>query len=198
MKQNNTRFFIIPIGLEIIKNGLIINHANYLLFDTLNNEVERFEPYGSDPPFNIDSNLFDKIIIDKIKYLNFTYISPYDYLPKIGFQKKEIYELDKNYIGDPNGFCALWCVWWCDMRISYPQYTRNKLFKLLTNEINNENYSYKKLIRDYSYFIVNIRDKLLNKINVNINDWLNDNINKQNINKFEKIIGKQIIKSSMI
>jgi ankyrin repeat protein len=194
MKHNKIQYLLVPIGIEINNDGTLIEHANFLIFDINNNQVERFEPHGSDSPFELNAKLFDETLQNKLKFLNFEYISPYDYLPKIGFQSKEMHELDTNYIGDPNGFCALWCVWWCDMRISNPNYSRNKLFKLLTNEITNENYLYKKIIRDYGYYITNMRDNILKKINANVNDWMNDNIDNENINKLNNLLIKKILK----
>ena len=43
-------------------------------------------------------------------------------------------------------------------------------------QIKSNNISFKNLIRNYSNNIVNIRDTLLASINIDINDWLNDNI----------------------
>jgi hypothetical protein len=174
------RFFAIPIGIELNAKDYIYSHANFLLFDFITMNVERFEPHGSEPPYGLDynANLFDNILENKIISfnLNFKYIKPSNFLPKIGFQIKEIYELKSDYIGDPNGFCAVWCIWWADIRMANPDIKLKKLISLLSKEIINEEYSYKKLIRNYSYYITEFRDKLLHKANLNINDWLNDTI----------------------
>ena len=176
--NKNVRFFGIPIGIELNTNNSIYGHANFLLFDFDNMQVERFEPHGAEPPYGLDYNahLLDNLLENKINSfkLGFKYISPYSYLPKIGFQIKEIYELKSDYIGDPNGFCAAWCIWWIDIRIGNPDININKLVNLLSKEIINEEYSYKKLIRNYSHFITELRDKLLTKAGININDWIND------------------------
>ena len=62
-------------------------------------QVERFEPHGAEPPYGMDynANLLDNLLKNKISSfkLGFEYISPSEYLPKIGFQIKEIYELKK-------------------------------------------------------------------------------------------------------
>ena len=182
IKMNKSvRFFVIPIGIEMNTNNYSYGHANILLFDFVNMQVERFEPHGSEPPYGLDydAHLLDNLLQNKINSfkLGFEYITPYNYLPKIGFQIKEIYELKSDYIGDPNGFCAVWCIWWCDIRINNPTIKRNKLVNLLSKEIINEEYSYKKLIRNYSYYITELRDKIFNKVGININDWINDTIN---------------------
>ena len=180
-KNDGYRWFVIPIGIEI-RN---YSHANYLLFDIEKMEVERFEPHGAYPPNNLnyDPDLLDSTLIDYLNNLGFkfNYFKPIDYLPKIGFQIKEINELNSDYIGDPNGFCALWCIWWTDIRLLNPDLERKKLVKLLNKELINGKYSYKKLIRDYSYYIINIRDNILLKANTNINEWINDIITEKNI-----------------
>lgn len=195
--HSKNKFFIIPIGIEMIINGVIYSHANYLIFDFNLMEYERFEPHGSHSPFGLDygAQLLDNQLENKINSFNLglTYISPIQYLPKIGFQMKEISELKVDYIGDPNGFCALWCVWWVELRLSNPQIPRIKLVKLLNQELINGGYSYKKLIRDYSFYIIEIRDKILSKANTNINEWMNDTINRTNIQHLESILTDQII-----
>jgi len=73
-----------------------------------------------------------------------------------------------------------------------PNITRTKLIKQLTKELINNKYSYKKLIRDYSYYVVDIRDKLFIKANTNINEWLNDTIEEKNIQFLNTILIDQI------
>jgi len=196
-KNDGYRWFIIPIGIEINTNS----HANYLIFDIEMMEVERFEPHGAYPPLglNYDSELLDNILINYIfeSGLKFKYFKPLNYLPKIGFQIKEINELNNDYIGDPNGFCALWCIWWADLRLTNPEITRDKLVKNINKELINGNYSYKKIIRDYSGFIIEIRDKLFLKANTNINEWINDTISNKNIDLLNSSI-KDIIEEITI
>lgn len=183
--NNKYRFFIIPIGIQLYINNQYYAHANYLIFDYKLLTIERFEPYGTDAPNDMNYNpiLLDntlKNIIDSYK-LNFNYISPCQYLNKIGFQLKEIYESKNDYIGDPNGFCALWSLWWVEIRIKYPDIPIKKMVKMLNKELINK--SYKEIIRNYSSYITNYRDKLLLKSDISINDLLNEKIkSKQAIN----------------
>ena len=189
-----TNWYIIPIGIEIGS----LAHANYLIFDIINFQVERFEPHGLDNPngMNYEPEQLDRIIYEFIKNINdkFIYLKPSDYLPKIGFQTKEINELQNDYIGDPNGFCALWCVWWADMRLSNPNIHPKKLVKQLNKELINSQSSYKKLIRDYSWYIIDVRDKLLTKSDTNINEWINDTLDEKNIELLDNNIKEAINK----
>ncbi len=197
--NKKVRFLIIPIGIEQIIDNVLLSHANYLIFDFDKMEVERFEPHGSSNPVGLDYNpkLLDSTLENKINSISkmvFKYFPPNKYLPKIGFQVKEISELKSDYIGDPNGFCALWCIWWADLRISNPTISREKLVNILMKELINDNYSFKKLIRDYSYYIIELRDKFLTKSNTNINEWLNDTISQSNIEILNNILIENIKK----
>ena len=191
-KSDGYRWFVVPIGIELGS----YSHANYLIFDMETMEVERFEPHGSKSPIglNYDPTHLDSIIINYIDEtgIKFEYFKPLDYLPNIGFQIKEINELKSDYIGDPNGFCALWCIWWADLRLSNPEISRKKLVKYINRELINSKYSYRKLMRDYSYYIIEIRDKLFLKANTNINEWINDIIPDKNIDLLNTSIIEQI------
>ena len=88
--KREVRFFIIPLGIKIYNNTELKGHANYLIFDFELMEVERFEPYGAYPPqtMNYNSNSLDFHLESKINSfkLDFKYISPLEYLPKISLQ----------------------------------------------------------------------------------------------------------------
>lgn len=191
-KADGIRWFIIPIGIEL---GLY-SHANYLIVDMELMQIERFEPHGTNPPIglNYDPEHLDTVLINYINEsgVEFEYFRPKDFLPNIGFQIKEINELKSDYIGDPNGFCALWCIWWADLRISNPDISRTKLVKYINRELINGKYSYRKLIRDYSYYIIEIRDKIFLKANTNINEWINDTILNKNIDLLNVTIREEI------
>ena len=194
--DNKIRFFIVPLGIKIYNNSESKGHANYLIFDFNLMEVERFEPYGSNTPqtMNYNSNSLDYHLENKIMSLkmNFKYITPIDYLPKISLQLLEISELKSDYIGDADGFCALWCIFWVDIRLQFPDIPRQKLIFLLKKEIVNSNYSYKKIIRNYGKKITDIRDDILNKIDLNINEWHNDNVSKTQLVQLNNLVKEQI------
>ncbi|AYV77233.1 MAG: ankyrin repeat protein [Barrevirus sp.] len=182
-KKCQTRFIIIPLGIEL-KVG---SHANYLIYDRKVNEIERFEPYGSEAPhgFNYDMNLLDSILEFKFKEINkdMKYVKPADYLPKIGFQHFDIFEEKTSKIGDPKGFCALWSIWYTDNRLKYPDVNRKSLVKKLVREIKMQNISFRNLIRNYSVAITDIRDKVLSVAGLTINDWLNDQVSEDQYKK---------------
>jgi len=174
-KLINSDYLIIPIGIEL-SNG---SHGNILIYDKNINQIERFEPNGSDYPygFNYNPSLLDDLLELKFNNLipNVKYVRPIEYLPKIGFQLLEAQEHYKTKkIGDPGGFCAAWSLWFADMRIKFGEFDRKSIVNKLIKEIRLSNKSFKNIIRDYSKNITDLRDEYLNKINIDINDWLND------------------------
>ena len=179
------RYIIMPIGI-ILSNG---SHSNALLYDIKTNTMERFEPHGYSFPtqFNYNTDLLDEVLhknftqcINEIynKPITITFYKPQDYLPKIGFQTIDSVEanINKN-IGDPNGFCALWCVWYLDYRLKYHTITQpHKVVSKLIKSIRSMNMSFRTMIRSYSIHITDLRDFYLSKINKNIHDYINNRI----------------------
>ena len=192
ISRNDKRFVIIPIGIEM-RQG---NHANYILYDKVNKQVERFEPHGSSVPLGLNYNgpLLDDVLEIRFKEIDneIKYIRPKDYLPKIGFQLLDIYERNKKKIGDPGGFCALWAMWYIDMRLTYKEMKRETLVKKMIQTIKSQNISFKNLIRNYAINILNIRDKILNKANLSIDDWLNDTYTEHQIEVVLKELTREV------
>lgn len=182
INNKKIRFVIIPLGIEIEEGS----HANYIIFDKQTYEIERFEPYGSQSPSNYDYNehLLDSILSFKFNEINndIKYISPMKYLPKISFQYLDVYERKTKKIGDPGGFCALWSIWYTDMRLTYPDYDRKILANKLLKEIRMEGISFKNLIRNYSSNITNVRDEIFKKAGITINNWINDEYSEEQYN----------------
>jgi ankyrin repeat protein len=186
--KDDNRYIVIPLGI-VINNG---SHANIILIDKKNKTIERFEPNGKNSPrgFYYNQNLLDNIL--KIKFNNiindYIYLSPNDFLDSIGYQLLEISEEEYKckQIGDPNGFCAVWCVWWIEMRINNSNIKPNELFIESVKNIKYKNMSFKELIRNYSHKIVELRDKLLNKYNLTIDEWKNNKYTIETINNIEE------------
>lgn len=179
-------FIVIPLGIDT-PNG---SHANIIIIDNLKQTVERFEPNGKYEPRGLkyNENLLDDILKNKFSLLlpKYKYLSPNDYLPIVGFQLLEITETDKcKKIGDPNGFCAVWCVWWTSMRIKNKKVDQSKLATELIKIIKFKNIQFKNLIRNFSINITNIRDEELEKHKLTVDDWMLKNYDSQIINKIE-------------
>ena len=187
--KNNKQFIVIPLGIEVA-NG---SHANIIIIDMINKTIERFEPNGKHNPHNLYYNmeLLDSILINKFNELipKYTYLHPGDFLPDIGFQILETLEDETcKKLGDPNGFCAVWCVWWAEQRITNSKVKPNILSIELIKTIRLSGKSFKNLIRNYSMNIIKIRDIYLKKYNLEINDWITNNYEIDTIKDIEKDI----------
>jgi hypothetical protein len=182
------------LGIELA-NG---SHANYLIFDKKTYEIERFEPYGSNSPykFNYNGNLLDTILSFKFREINenIKYVKPDSYLPKIGFQFMDVSESNTTNIGDPGGFCALWSIWYTDMRLKYADVNRKSLVNKLLKEIKMMNMSFKSLIRNYSVNVTVIRDDIFAKARITINDWQNEQYTDDQFGKITSEITALLVK----
>lgn len=197
IKSKKHRYIIIPIGITLASGS----HSGCIIYDIEKMIMERFEPHGSHYPYNFNYNpdLFDEILYKKFNtilnnsygyIIKLTYYRPKNYLPKIGFQMFENIELNNKNIGDPSGFCTLWCVWYLDHRLRYTDVNPKKLTKNLIKQIKINNLSFKEVIRNYSKRITDLRDSYLKKIGYNINDYMNDKISPTDINKLIDLIIK--------
>lgn len=186
---SNASFITVPIGIETS----IGSHANILFWDIKNKTLERFEPNGSNYPMGMNYNpeLLDDLIESKFKQFdsNIKYYPPYKFLPPISFQLLEGLETPKcKRIGDPNGFCGVWCIWWVYQRMLNINTTVKLEFLAneLIKKIKFENSSFKNIIRNFSKKITEIRDSHLKKNNLDINDWIVGNYDEKVLNKIEK------------
>jgi ankyrin repeat protein len=190
-KDSNKRFFVIPLGIYHSDQA----HANILLYDYKLNEIERFEPSGSEYPlsFNYNSDLLDFYLENYFseKFKDCKYYKPRSYEMNIGFQTMEIVDINKK-IGDPGGFCGAWSLWWVYMRIKNENIERKKLFLQLVKNIRRNNISFKSVIRSFSKYVTDIRDGLLKRVSLDINKWLNDDFDYDTFDRFNLIIEKLI------
>ena len=191
MKDCGIIYISIPLGIEL-SNG---SHANIIFIDKENKTIERFEPNGSQQPvrFNYNPGLLDDLLINKFSVYNYKYFKPQDFLPSIGFQLLENMENTKcKRLGDPNGFCGVWCIWWVYHRIKNNKINNITLVHKLIKNIKLENKSFKNLIRNFSSYITDLRDTTLKKFKIDINDWIVGSIDMNIIESIEKEIFKMI------
>jgi ankyrin repeat protein len=185
------KYIAIPIGIEM-SNG---SHANILFWDVDNKTIERFEPNGSNPPigFNYNNNLLDSLL--KLKFQQYDnsiqYYPPSRFLPSIGFQILENLESDKcKRIGDPNGFCGVWSIWWVYQRMLNIDIQIDNIANELIKYIKYDGLKFKNIIRNFSSKITELRDSFLKKYDLDINDWVNNNYSRTDLENLEKDIFK--------
>ena len=191
--NSKKRFFIIPIIIQINYDA----HSNVLIYDTLTNEIERFEPYSKygPPNFNYNYKLLDNLLYTylSIYFNNIIYIKSEDFIPNLNFMNYE--NINKNiYNDDPNGYCSLWCFIYIYYRIKYNKINRKIIINKIINTIKKNNITFKNFVRFYSFKITSFRDKFFNKINININDFYNNDITSDTFIKFNNLINIFILK----
>ncbi len=184
---SEARFFVMPLGIDLSQGS----HANILIYDKEKGEIERFESFGSDYPwgFNYNPSSLDLQLKQKFERLvpGIKFISPDEFLPKIGFQSMEA-ALSQKKIGDPGGFCAAWSTWYAENRLKYPNAERGKLVEKLIRKIREDNINVNTLIRNYTRKITTLRDKFLKEVGMDINDWKNENYQPEQLDKFIRLI----------
>lgn len=191
--SSDKKIFAIPVGIDL-ENG---SHANVIIIDKQLKLIERFEPNGADEPigFAYNKNLLDfKIKTYFEKYFpDYEYLEPDKFIPPIGFQMLEMIENKKRKrIGDPGGFCVGWCLWYLEQRLKYFIHPKKLINKLIIN-IKANNISFKNLIRSYvNTFLSEFRDKILNELEIDINDIVNENISEEKSKKLEQVLTAQI------
>jgi hypothetical protein len=161
------RFIVFPFGFSCKE----VSHANYIIYDTQNKSMERFEPYGDIKNFinykNIKCLMVDvdrelqklfknKFGDDYIKH----YYKPLDYMHKIGFQKIQESEIDEMKHSDPEGFCTSWCIWYADLRLCNPTFPREILIQLAMEALKEQPESLTTFIRNYCEYLVLFSEKL--------------------------------------
>jgi hypothetical protein len=195
LSNTDILYIVIPIGIETATGS----HANILFWDKTKNTIERFEPNGSNYPMGMNYNpeLLDNILINKFTQYDekLVYIPPYKFLPTIGFQIYENLETTRcKKIGDPNGFCAVWCIWWVYQRMINinSNIKHDMIAPNMIEKIKIEGSSFKTIIRNFSKKITDIRDVYLKKVDIDINDWVVGNYTEDMLTRLEKDIFKSL------
>jgi len=168
----NSRYFIIPIGIELSQGS----HANMLIFDKKYNMLERFEPDGSKPPngffyFPDELDTYIYQYFSKLIKNDFEYITPKDAIPRVSFQRYEILESSNN-VSDPRGYCGAWCTWYTYQRIR-TGIKMKKLIPKLLQRIRGSNLTFKQIVKNFASIMADIRDTLLKKNKLTLDDWFN-------------------------
>jgi ankyrin repeat protein len=189
--NHRTQFIIIPIGIEIEKK----NHANYLIIDTFNNTIERFEPYGARHPPNMyyRDDLLDDLIYTKFSFFlpNAEYIKPSKYQQTIGLQQFDSWRTN-SVIGDPEGFCTVWNIYYIEMRILNHDIKGKHIINALYDLIKTESFtkSSKSILRNYSKNITDLRDNIFHKCDFDINKWINTEVTPEQHKRLQIEINK--------
>src|ERR1700733_1202155 len=184
-KYSDTKFIILK--LTIITDSQF-NHANILIYDVENNTIERFDPYGKVPFIDkkIDA-LLKNFLLDYLP--NIKYISAEELTNNISFQVFSDEMNKANYVEhDPYGFCVAWCLWYIEIRIINSKISPNKLIKKMTYLINKSGIKFKDYIRNYSSYLDDQKNLILQKAGLPYKYWYATNMSKNIYNSYIKHI----------
>lgn len=188
------RFIVLPITLIPINENESI-HANYLIIDTINKTMERFEPHGGLSQNYYATEKLDDDIYNFFGDKRYTYYKPIDYIPIVGFQTLQSYEnyvFLLNRIGDPEGFCASWGIWYLDLRLSNPDIHPKELVINSIKKLIKVKEQFTDFIRNYSGFLINQRNKLFEKIFKNNKVLVEEKLNKSQVKKINDYVYKKL------
>jgi hypothetical protein len=153
-------------------------HANILIYDYKNMTIERFEPAGI---IHSNQNTDIDIVLDEELTWNtgFRYISPREFMQNISFQSIS----DENNIvnlkyGDTGGFCASWCFWYLETKLLNPDVDPKTLVNKLIKKLNNLDIKFSEYIRNYANKLDIEKNKYLEIIGINPNNYYDDLIHK--------------------
>ena len=173
----------VMLMITIIWNNTTL-HANSLIYDRLNKEAWRFEPYGvtnitTINTFSIDDDLHT--LLEEV-YGKITYHDPGDYLHGLNFQMVDGEDhIGNRNLGDPDGYCLAWNIWFIEVVISHPDknvrdimknfFNPHSISQILSEEeglytkINSENH-YLDFIRRYAHKLDNEKNNILLNLGV--------------------------------
>jgi hypothetical protein len=121
------RYVMLKLTLIVNKKSL---HANVLIYDRLKKEAWRFEPYGmSDITTGKSLDLFVNSLLTDV-YGKIHYHDPDDFLTGLNFQlvTGDEFTINQN-LGDPDGYCLAWSMWFVDTILGSPDQNVDDLMK---------------------------------------------------------------------
>ena len=163
--KRGSEFIIIPFGFYC-SDG---DHANFLIYNSVTRELERFEPYGyiyspyckSIPMLDEKlAKLFNKNVNkDMVKAV----YDPLSFCPLDSFQI--IQENDKEFQeqqgeNGPWGYCSAWSFWYADMRLANPLKSRSEVVLLSLQAIKDSNLTFTTFIRSYADFLQKVYEEI--------------------------------------
>lgn len=104
------------------------NHLNALFYNRLTNEIEHFEPHGK----SLGVRYAPSKLYQKLKGVFKELIPDVTYLPpsNICLSRKTFFQFDENLneisFDFIPGTCAIWNMWYLDVRLSNPSFTRDE------------------------------------------------------------------------
>jgi hypothetical protein len=197
--KDKYKISIVFLSLRLPDGGL---HACLVLYDFVNNVIQRFDPYGN--TIIIDGKLDEVLKKELTKDLDMDYCSPECYFGVAGFQtlSDENNEMNEK-LGDFGGYCLAWCLWYTEHKLNNLNVEPKQLIKKTINKFMSLNIRPMEYIRNYANYINIYRMKYLEEIGIPVNLTSNERlpfnyiymINKTLINNSK---GKQLLINQLL
>ena len=139
------------IFIYIVIDFKVGSHANIIIIDNKNKEIERFETYGiSNHSEDIDDILekYLKNTMFEITKKKYTYNAPADYQNIFDFQALSLEHI--RYMNECIGFCVAWVFWYLEHKLLNPNLKSKKLIEKLKNKLLEDDKSILNSIRSYA------------------------------------------------
>jgi len=158
--KKGSEFIVIPMGFNCYKFG----HQNFLIYNTITKEMERFEPYGSgisDPCLKnpkMITQLLDLFHKNVKKDMIKRFYEPLDFCPAKSFQ---VIQNDGTRKKTEKDFCLSWSYWYADTRLRNPNKTRKQVVDMALNSLySNKFVPFTSFIRSFSNFLEKVGDEI--------------------------------------
>lgn len=173
--EDATDFIIFPLLLYRTKFP-DSSHCNICIYNKVDKNFERFEPYGSlkKGEFYVDyslKNFFNENFPGVINEYN----TPMDICPIYGFQRLQAGEKDK-IDTDPVGFCIAWSMWYAELRLFNPKKSQKQVIDFALKTFRENKTSLTKFIRTYN-----------DAIRQFTHDYIQKNVTLDMIKKYGKV-----------
>ena len=194
MNNSNKHFIIIPLTLddteytmsiESVPAKLDLNemkkagegegfiHHNVLIFDKWQRTLERYDPHGSQAPYDMLNlhDILDKkmevLLRDYLKPVGihgFSYVGVMQICPRQkGFQHLEDMMVNKWAIYEKAGLCVMWTLFYIDLRLTFRDMDRDTLLDKVTSDLSLKS-KFKEFIMIYSLFFTHVYRQIVKVI----------------------------------
>jgi len=201
MVDPTLRFLVVLVSLNLPWGA----HANVLIYDKSSNELERFDPHGYDEISKFGHDKLDNILKETwTKHLDesnikikrkFRFFSPKQYCPRKAyvFQASESAALFVSN-SDSRGTCAVWRLWYIQVRLSNPNLNRKEVVLFATKKLN-ENGNVRNFIKMYQKYISMLVSRSKKPDPICKDDEIINALTKRCVKKTSKI-GKKLIEKA--
>ena len=150
------RFFALPVSILWKKEK---GHASILIYDTINKEMELFEPYG-DIYTHLSKkgkpNISKRLKMIELEFVQYckTHLGEFKYFPTLSFCPSASFQSQNNMFairkeGEQYGYCMAWSLWYLHYRLKNSNMNRITLISKALEELDKNKKGYRLFIRNW-------------------------------------------------